>query len=526
MTTPIWPRAALLALLLLTAACSSRAERAADAMAQGIQLNADGQYAAAAERFNYAVKMRDDIPALWIARARNQVQMNDYGGAFASYRAALDQDRSNREALDAVAQLSLATNDLDKANDYAEQILALDPSDINAKLMRSTVAFRRGRLDESTELVDKLLAQDPANEPARVLKSRILQRRGEPGQALALIAPIFDRGGGSADLRRQLVSIFEREANGRGLLRVAERNARERPQDAGTQIDFAMQLLLNDRTPQAARVLNQVGRIAATDTARARIVAMLVDADLSPRDVDAMLATLPAVEPSLAIAAAQHAVAEGDAAGALARLAPLVAAQPLGVATTDLHAAHALALAQVGQAATAAQRATEILEIDPAEPGALAARALSQIASRDLDGALRDARIVARDSPGSPAAVALLAQVYRARRDTASAAMTITSGYNDNPENSGFLKRYIAQLVATGRTDDAIDIARAFAIRHPASPLTWRLRAMLCTRTRDAACVARAQAMDARLHGRPVPMPPTPAEEVVAERALPVDAGR
>ena len=526
MTTPIWPRAALLALLLATAACSSRAERAAEAMAQGVQLNAAGQYAAAAERFSYAVKMRDDLPALWIARARNQVQMNDYGGAFASYRAALDQDRSNREALDAVAQLSLATNDLDKANDYAEQILALDPSDINAKLMRSTVSFRRGRLDESTEMVDKLLAQDPGNEPARVLKSRILQRRGEPAQALALIAPIFDGGGGTADLRRQLVSIYEREANGRGLLRVAERNARDRPQDANTQIDYAMQLLLNGRMPQAARVLNLVGRIAATDTARDRIVAMLTDADLTPGEVDAMLATLPAVEPSLAIAAAQHAVAENDAAGALARLAPLVAAQPLAVATTDLHAAHALALAQVGQVAEAARRADAVLAIDPAEPGALAARALAQIATRDLNGALRDVRIVARDAPGSPAAASLLAQVYRARRDPGAAAMTITSAFNDNPENSGFLKRYVAQLVATGRTDDAIDIARAFAIRHPASVLTWRLRARLCTRVRDGACVARAQAMDARLHGRAVPMPATPNEEVVAEQALPADVAR
>jgi hypothetical protein len=32
--------------------------------------------------------------------------------------------------------------------------------------------------------------------------------------------------------------------------------------------------------------------------------------------------------------------------------------------------------------------------------------------------------------------------------------------------------------------------------------------------------------MDARLHGRAVPMPATPNEEVVAEQALPADVAR
>jgi tetratricopeptide (TPR) repeat protein len=495
-------------------------------MAQGVQLNAAGQYVAAAQKFNEAVKLRDDVPALWIARARNQVQMNDYGGAFASYRNALDQDRSNREALDAVAQLSLATNDLERADTYASQILALDPGDLTAKLMRATVSYRRGRLDEATATVDLALAQDPSNEASRVLKSRILQRRGDSAGALAIIAPVFEAGSGGSDLRRQLVSIFEREANGRGLLRVAERNARDRPRDAGTQIDFAMQLLLNGRVPQAARVLNAVGRFAANDAARDRTVAMLIDADLSVTEVDAMLATLPTIAPSLATAAAQHAIALGRGDRAVARLAPLVAAAPLTAATTDLHAAYALALAQVGQGADAGRRATAILAVDPAEPRALAARALAQLAARDINGALRDARVVVRDNPGSPAATALLAQVYRARRDPATAAATITGGFNDNPEDSGFLKLYVEQLVAADRVEDAIGVARAFSIRHPASVLTWRLRAQLCTRTRDTACVARARAIIDRLRGRGGAMPQTPAEEEVAERELPLDMGR
>lgn len=513
-------RTVLLAALLATAACGSKAQRAADAMAEGVQLNAAGQFQAAAAKFDYAVKLRDDLPALWIARARNQIALADYGGAFVSYRNALDQDRSNREALDAVAQLSLATNDLDKAEDYAGQILALDPSDVSGQMMRATVAFRRGRIDAADEAVGKTLAQDPGNEAARVLKSRILQRQGDAKGALALIAPIFDAGGGSADLRRQLVSLYERDADAGGLARVAERNARDRPRDAAVQIALARQLILTGRLAPAATALNALNRNAASDATRDGVVTMLIDADVAPGTVAAILSTLPAVEQSLAIAAAQHALAVGNGAVAAARLAPLVAAHPLVAATTDLHASYALALAQIGRNPEAARVAAAVLALDPGDSAALSARTLTEIAAGDLNAALRDARVVSRDNPGSAAAVALLAQIYRAKGDAASAAAAIGGGYNDNADDAGFLKLYVAQLVAAARADEAASIARSFTIRNPASAVAWRLRAQLSAAAKDGAGANRANAMLARLHGRAATLPTPPPEERLVEDDL------
>lgn len=520
MTANRWRLAAAIAGLLATAACSSKAERAAEAMAEAVQLNAAGQYQAAAIKFDTAVALRDDNPALWIARARNQVQMKNYGGAFGSYRNALDQDRSNREALDAVSQLSLATGDLDHAEEYGNQILALDPNDMNAQLVLVTVALRRGEIDSASDQVDRALKQDPNNEQARVLKSRILQRRGDAPAALAMIAPIFAAGGGTFDLRQQLMSIYQRAADGNGMLRVTERNARDLPRDPATQIAFARSLLLTRRLPQAAAVLDRLHRIAASDATRDLTLAMLSDADAPLADVEAMLATLPTPQTSLAITAAQYASARDAGAAAVRRLAGLVQAQPLSAATTDLHAAFAYALAQTGRTADAARRAAAVLAVDPDEPIALAARTLAEIAAKDLDSALRDARVVARDSPNSAAAVALLARVYRAGGDPASAASAITRGFNDNEDDAAFLALYVAQFVATGRADEAVGIARSFSIRQPASVLAWRLRAQLSAATNDPAGAARARALIARLHGQRVALPPTPADEQIAQRDL------
>lgn len=526
MTAYRWRQAAAVAALLAVSACSSKAERAAEAMAEAVQLNAAGQYRAAALKFDRAVQLRDDLPALWIARARNQVQMRNYGGAFRSYRNALDQDRTNREALDAVAQIALAISDLDNAEDYANQILALDPNDMNAQLVRTTVELRRGRLDSASDMVEKALAQDGTNEQARVLKSRILQRRGDAAGALALIAPIFDAGGGSPDLRQQLMSLYQRSADGNGLLRVAERNARDQPRDAASQIAYAKYLLLTRRFPQAATVLDRVHRIEASDATREQTLTMLTDADVPLADVDAMLATLPSPQTSLAIAAAEYGSSHGAGAAARRRLAGLVQAQPLSAGTTDLHAAYAYALVQTGQVADAARRATAVLAIDPDEPIALGARALAEIAGRDLDAALRDARVVARDNPNSASAVALLAQVYRAGGDPGSAASAITSGFNDNQDDAEFLALYVAQLVATGRATDAAMVARSFTIRQSASVLAWRLRAQLSAAAGDPAAAARARGLVARLHGQPVPLPPTPADEQMAQRDLRDDLNR
>ena len=508
---------AAMALLLAATGCASKAERAAEAMNEGVQLAAAGQYGAAAAKFNLAVSLRDDLPALWLARARNLVQLKDYSGAFASYRNALDQDRTNREALDAVSQLALATGDLDLAKDYAGQILALDPNDVNAQLVSGTVSLRRGRLDEAMTTVEKTLTQEPANEAARVLKSRILQRRGDAAAALALIEPIFTAGGGSVDLRRQLVSLYEHDGFGAGLARVAARNAADRPRDVAAQIEWARQLILAGRAAQAATVLGAAHRADPSDATRAQTVAMLLDADVSGADTAHLFAAADA-EPSLAVALAQHALSVRDPATAVARLAPMAAARPLDATTTDLHAAYALALAQVGRGAEAARRAAAVLAIDPAEPIALAARAITAIDARNLDGAMRDARIVARDNPGSANAVALLAQIYRLRGDQAAAQATINGAFNDNEEDSAFLALYVGQAIANGKAADAESEVRAFTIRHPASVLGWRLRAQICSAIKDGACVSRARAMIGRLHGQVIALPATPPEEMTAER--------
>ena len=500
----------LLALLLALAACQSANERAAAAQAQAQQLAAMGDYRGAQKQFNQAVRLRDDSPDLWIARARNQIQLGDYSGAFGSFRAALDQDRSNREAIDALAQLSLASNALDEAGRYADQLLAIDPGSLNGRLVRATVALRRGRLDAAEQMAKALIAEQPEQEVVRVLASRVAEQRGDLKQAVALLAPIFAQGGGSPDLRRQLVSLYQRDYDTRALLAVARRDAGARGADRDTRVALARVELLLGLDEAAAATLATLYTSDADDAVRDATVTMFADTDVAPARLAARLNR--SSPPALVLAVAEYAVRRADWATARRLLAGYAGQAPTA-ATTDAQGALAAALAGSGDAADATRRANAVLAFDEDQPMALTARATASLAAGDANAALRDARVIARDDPDSPYAYALLARIYRAQGDTLLADRTLADGARAAVNDATMLRLYATMLAQRDRLDEAMSLARAFTLRNPLSASAWTTRQRLCRAGGDGACTARSTAILARLHGQAVSVPPPPPEE-------------
>lgn len=500
------------ALALALSACQSANERAAAAQAQAQQLAAMGDYRGAQKQFDMAVRLRDDSPDLWIARARNQIQLGNYSGAFGSFRAALDQDRSNREAIDALAQLSLASNSLDDAGRYADQLLAIDPGSLNGRLVRATVALRRGRLDAAEQMTKALLAEQPDQEVVRVLASRVAEQRGDLKQAQALIASIFAQGGGSPDLRRQLAALYQRDYDTRALLTVARREADARSTDRDAQIALARVQLLLGQDDAAAATLAALYKPGADDATRDATVTMLADADVAPARLAAALKRVSAPSPALVLAIAEYAVRREDWATARRLLAPYDGQAPTA-ATTDAQGALAAALAGSGDAAGATRLANAVLAFDEDQPMALTARATAALAQGDANAALRDARVVLRDDPTSPYAYALLARIYRAQGDTLLADRTLADGARTATDDATMLRLYATMLAQRDRLDEALSLARAFTLRNPLSASAWATRQRLCRAGSDPACAARSTAILAKLHGQTVSVPPPPPEE-------------
>ncbi len=504
------------AALLMLAGCQSAADRAASAMAQGQQLAAAGQYAQAQAQFDIAVKARDDLPELWMMRARNQIALQDYAGAFASYRSVLDQDRSNREALDAMAQLSLASKRLDEARDYAEQILSMAPDDPTGLLVTASVAFQTGRYDSAAAGVAKLLAQTPGNERALVLSSRLEERRGRVVQAIALLEPIFLQAGGGDELRAQMVSLYGHQANGPGLLAVATRDAADRPQDAVAQRTWGKQLVVAGQLGEAILAFDAAHKIAPGDSQRAATVRALADTGIAPATIADALNAASEPQSDLALAIAEYAIGQGDYATGAAVLAGNDT--PQDASKVDHDGALAFTAAVTGRMDEARQRARETLALDGGQPYALMARAIVAMAARNPDAALRDARQVVSDNPSFAPGVTLLSRVLTVRGDRLLAEKAYFDANNADRDDPTTLRQLAALLVSRGRTLDALDYSRNFTMRNPASLFGWTLRQDLCRRAGDAACVKRAATLAARLRGAKLPVPPVPVDERVGDR--------
>ncbi|MFS0771923.1 tetratricopeptide repeat protein [Sphingomonas sp. 1P08PE] len=484
-------------------------------MNQGQQLAAAGQYGPAQMQFDLAVQARDDLPELWMMRARNQVALQDYAGAFTSYRNALDQDRSNREALDALAQLALASGRIDDARDYAEQILGLAPEDPMAQLILATVAFRTGRYDTAAAGVAKLLASSPDNERALVLSSRLEQRRDRFAQALAIVEPIFKANGGSDETRQQLTDLYGQLADGPGLLAVARRDAADRPQDAVAQRTFAKQLAVAGQLGEAVVALDAAHKIAPGDASRALTVRALADADADPAAAAKALGTLGSPQPDLVLAIAEHAIARG----AYPVAASLLTGETATDAATALDRAGALAFvaASLGRMSQARQIADATLAKDKGQSYALMARALVSLAAGNGDAALRDGRSVVGDNQQFAAGYTVLAKVLASRGDRLLAEKSFFDAVNADRDDPLALRQLVILLRSRGRLDDAQNYMRSYTIHHPASVFGWTVRRDVCRRMDNAACTQRATALIARLHGAKTPMPPVPPDERIGE---------
>ncbi len=502
---------ALLGAAPLLAGCKSKADRAAAAMALGQQLAAQGLYGPAQYQFNLAVSLRDDIPELWLMRARNQIALKDYAGAFTSYRNVLDQDRTNREALDAMAQLALASNRLDDARKYAEQILALSPDDTTGVMVQATVAFRSGRYEAAQGMVERLMTLSPGNENGLILRARLLDRRGLTPEAIAVIEPVFQGQGGSDELRQLLGELYALQANGNGMLALARRDATDRQRDPRVQTTLGQRLAAVGDLPGALSALDVAHTIAPGREQRDATVRALADAEAAPVALAETLQRMRTPQPDLVLAVAQYALDRGQPAVAGALLLPIDG--PVDPTSADRAGVLSFVEAVQGRLAEASRRSAAALAVDDGQPYALLARALVELGQRQLDPALRDAQQAASDNNQFAIGQAVLSRVLAARGDPLLADKALFDANNADKRDPVALRQLAERLVARNRAADALVYVRRYTIDNPASIAGWTMRQALCRRTGDSGCVARAAAVLDRLRGGSAKLPPIPADE-------------
>lgn len=465
---------------------------------------ARGDHLGARERFDAAVALRDDQPEIWIARARSQLALGDYGGAFGSYSSALDLDRTNREALDAVGQIALLAGKSDEAERIANQILTLAPDDSAALYVKGSVLLQRGRLEAAAATIDQGLRMHPNDENLLVLKSRLLTRHGDLASAERILRPVFDRQSANPLVFDQLADVYGRQFDGRQILLVRARAARARSDDAQVLYEFGKQLLASGVIGEGIRVLESSIKQQKKASNDRSILLAIAESNVNADALSRALVAQRSLSAATRLACARYAILADRPSAARSIL--------LGVSrdqrTDDWFALVAYLLARQDRTVAAASLAAAILQKDARSNFALASRALTSAKIGLLDEALRDARLAVSDAPNQVEPVEVLATIFTLRGDAAAARATYNEAFNRNRDNILFLRALVLSRPEATVSDHGA-LVRDFTARNPTVISGWVLRRSMCIALRDMPCVARAGVIAKGLTGAPLGIRPT-----------------
>jgi tetratricopeptide (TPR) repeat protein len=491
-----------IALLSLICACGSPVQRATEAGARAQQLYDSGRYREASVELQYGVKQRDDLIGLWLLLGRTRLAMRDYSGAYSAYSRVAELDRANREALSALAELSLSSSNLDAADDYAGQLLALDPRDLHAMLVKGFSTLARQKNVDAMKIADSVLALDAGNEGGLVLKARVLLAQNHPTEAAELMEPLIKTSPGSLDVLGTLREIYHKTSDGAGLERVTERLARQAPADIARQIDYARELYQNGKLASAAAVLDKLLRLHPNDAhVQGKIVDMWLEIGVSSNSLHNFVRNAGQSSTGLRTALARFAGESNDPVLAIELLKPLVQSDDINADTAEPMALFALAENELGQTDRALERANRVLAFDKTNPRALVLRSRIALRRRQFDQALSDVQLVIRDNPDMPSARLLLASIYSARGEDVLARAALVDAAEALPENAEIMRARANFLIAHKEVDGALSVATSFTRTNPYSISGWRARGDLCVAQHATRCADEVKTALSYLRG-------------------------
>lgn len=481
-----------IACALLIAGCDTREERAAAAAMQADQFLQAGDMVAARIHIQDALKERDDVAAYWLLLARAEVATERYGSAYGAYLRVLELDKSNQEALHAVAELSLASGQLDEAAKYADQLLAFNTQNQRAMLVQGTVALRRDKLDDAMRLADQVLALDPANDAGALLKAQVLGAQKKPAEGAAILEAAMKARGDKPALLSGLLDLYRQMRDGAGIERTFGRQFTLTPRNADLQIDYARELFLNGNSRDGLATTRRVQQAHPDDAKiQGRIVDLWLEAGPGVVGDAELVRIADGGGVAQRVALARYALEDGRPAQAETLLRPIIG-QEMTAATLEPHILYAMAEQALGRRGAAYARADKVLGFDATNPRALLLRAQIAMARADFDRALADAQVIARDNPDLAAERGLLGQIYALRKENGLAEAAFQRAMQDYPDSAAVVANYVNFLVGANQRPRALRVAEAFTTRDPELVAGWEMRGSLCITVGDDACAAIA----------------------------------
>jgi tetratricopeptide (TPR) repeat protein len=492
--------------LLLLASCKSPQEKAAIAAAQFDQFFAAGNYYAATLAIDDALEAQPDDPDLLARQGQLNMAKGILPQAYMAFQRVLDVQPNNVQALEIVAQLAAAGNDSAQAKRYLDTLSVLSPGSQRGKIAAATLAMNERRFNDGLAIINGVLRDSPGLDEAIALKARILSVAGKPGAAAAVIEARLPATSVPQALLPQLLDLYKKAANQRGIDETFIRLYRLQPDNPTYRLQYARAMFARGDKTEAEAVLAKL-RSDHPRSPEVRLAIIRTIRDFEGRDAAfAEVQAAEAAPPSVVTALATYLLDDDRPAEARRILEPLVTGR-VSAENVDAQVSFAIADFDLGSVNAARARADAVLGFDATNQRALALRTEVALRDRQLERALAFARLLVSSYPALEDARLLLAKVHLARGEAFMAETAYRSAAADFPNSPAMMMALTDYLIARGAIAEAADAAQDFTQLNPRSLSGWRRQEDLCGRAKDASCVAQARsrlAADAKTRATPL----------------------
>jgi len=484
-------------LVALAAGCSSQADRLQEGLAKG----ADFVRAAAWDKAHVEVRNVLQIDPLnaqahfiagQIAEGRRE-----WPRAFGSYTKALELKPDFWDAKTSIARLHLTAGDTAQASQAISEVLAVDPRHLGARTLQAALVARRGDTAGAIAQALALLAErQPAPVEVTLLLAGLQVSLGDASAALGVVESALQSAPRDLALLRvaaQVAASASAPAQRDKAVDFFRRATAEAPRNTELWNAWAT-LHLQRREPDAAEAVLRASVKAQPEDKPRRLALLAFLGAHRPIEV-AEAAYTAAIEASPKEASLKSGLValyrakerREDARRVLREMA----AGDHSVAGLEARNQLAADLWQGGQAEAAGRLVDEVLVASPRDHTALILRSRLAMQRNDARSAVIDLRAAARDQPGAPDLVGLLAQAHRRAGEPQLAREVLNDAVSARPESTELRLLLVADLADAREFKAALSEVDAALRSAPRSLRAHEMKAQLALAQKDVAGAER-----------------------------------
>lgn len=442
-------------------ACDTSGEKADRARNQAQVAFEAGNLLEARRAMLAAVQAKDDDAGLWLLLGRAQLGLGDVAGAYQSYARAVELDRADAEALQAIADLSLVAGRLEDAERYAEQLQLLQPGSAGPIATKGFIDLARNKPQQAVAKADAVLALRPFDPAGSILKARALTAQNEFAAAAQLLEEQLKQRGPTASILKTLLRVYQGHENEAGILNTKRRLSELDPDNIDLAYDYAEQLY---RSGDKAVARGAATRVIDADPSSKRLAKVLdlwaafesrEQAVTNSRDLAA------SATPANQVLHADFLIDQGEPRMAEALLQSQEEAT-ISAETADAVAVFARARSRLGDETTALRRLDAVLAFDPGNDLALRARVDIDLAHHCVDQTLANVRRLVADNPASSEDRLRLASCYMGRGNRQLAETTLRAAFNEIPGDESLYRALQSFLKRSGEPTQAALLTKRY----------------------------------------------------------------